>query len=396
MASNLPHLNHGHRRIGASYITGSMQIAPDRMVLESNNGGGPVAFAHVPNRLGRVVKVLREQGRFEREYKERQFIAKGGFGNIYRAVRNWDGRYCAIKQIPLKKLSFDLQKLSTVDDKELLRLLSHDRVYSRKLREILIFGRMAHRNVNHMEDAWISHDATPALVLNIEMPLFEIDLSEFVLPPPPGIVRRRNPFGFQAAIELFMPILSGVEYIHSQGIVHRDLKPHNILLSFERGGVPIPHITDFGSAIFLPSPDSTITKQGSSGTKYFRPPPDGSDNAASAFARADDPQTIWTICPKTDIFALGVILFTLSWEIPRESRSTYWSVLTEQRLFPPGYIRKLNEGHIPGLAIDFAECIRECLERDRTKRISMIRLVYALRTIYRNVLVPCPPATLHI
>lgn len=45
------------------------------------------------------------------------------------------------------------------------------------------------------------------------------------------------------ALQYFLQLLDGVEYIHSLGIVHRDLKPENILLTKDKTTI---QIVDFG------------------------------------------------------------------------------------------------------------------------------------------------------
>ncbi|MBV9958862.1 MAG: protein kinase, partial [Acidobacteria bacterium] len=47
----------------------------------------------------------------------------------------------------------------------------------------------------------------------------------------------------EAAVELMLGILAGLEHLHKRGIIHRDLKPDNILLQNDT-----PRLADFGIA----------------------------------------------------------------------------------------------------------------------------------------------------
>lgn len=63
-------------------------------------------------------------------------------------------------------------------------------------------------------------------------------------------------------------ILSGIQYLHSEGVIHRDLKPDNILCNSDTDIV----ITDFGLGIQINSDSSTMTKTTVFGTyKYCSP-----------------------------------------------------------------------------------------------------------------------------
>ncbi|MFH8376586.1 protein kinase domain-containing protein [Streptomyces cyaneofuscatus] len=69
------------------------------------------------------------------------------------------------------------------------------------------------------------------------------------------------------AVPLFLQVLEGLEYAHTQGIVHRDITPHNILLG------NVPKLADFGLAkAFDQAGFSGLTRTGdTAGKPYFIP-----------------------------------------------------------------------------------------------------------------------------
>lgn len=61
-------------------------------------------------------------------------------------------------------------------------------------------------------------------------------------------MRQRNEVDPAQAFSIFEQIVSGINFLHSNGIVHRDLKPANILLCKQKGHVKIG---DFGLAALI-------------------------------------------------------------------------------------------------------------------------------------------------
>ncbi|MBU1707602.1 serine/threonine protein kinase, partial [bacterium] len=93
------------------------------------------------------------------------------------------------------------------------------------------------------------------------------------------------------ASAIVVEILTGLHAAHEKGIIHRDLKPENILLS-ERGEVKI---ADFGLAMVRESPRLTL---------------DG-DVVGSPNYMAPEQVTGQEVTPRTDLFALGLMLFEM-------------------------------------------------------------------------------------
>ena len=115
---------------------------------------------------------------------------------------------------------------------------------------------------------------------------------------PEGFRETASGWTFRRLVDAFARVCQAVAYAHRRDIVHRDLKPDNVMV--EQGGRAV--ITDFGIA---------------------RPAPSLTEGAAPASARAPALEgTLDYFAPeqlglgaapdaRTDIFALGVLLFEL-------------------------------------------------------------------------------------
>lgn len=174
-------------------------------------------------------------------------------------------------------------------------------------------------------------------VLFIKMDLYPMTLEDFLWAGQ--ICERRETeirhcFHTLTAAHILSLILDGVEYIHSQGMIHRDLKPGNILLSVHHnpnlssaGSVEIgacpecngglesrqtfitPHIGDFGLVAETKKP---LADNFHNSTFEHKFEPTELARLAPAGSKLYLPQmATGIICPKLDVYSLGIIAFEL-------------------------------------------------------------------------------------
>ncbi|XP_041921883.1 protein kinase containing Z-DNA binding domains [Alosa sapidissima] len=128
------------------------------------------------------------------------------------------------------------------------------------------------------------------------------------------------------ALQVFQQVVSGVEYIHSEGLIHRDLKPENILFVKDY----TVKIGDFGLVTSVTNQNSGIMKRTvGRGTPSYMSPEQNQ-------GRYDE---------KTDIFPLGLICFELLWKISTGSeRVMIWPDLRNQ-VFPDTFCEDYSSEH---------------------------------------------------
>ncbi|HEX5053239.1 MAG TPA: serine/threonine-protein kinase [Planctomycetota bacterium] len=103
-------------------------------------------------------------------------------------------------------------------------------------------------------------------------------------------------------LQLFAAVCDAVAHAHSRGVVHRDLKPANVLVT-RCDGRAMPKVIDFGVAKALHASaaaggaDATATGRVVGTPGYMSPEQQGGDHRA--------------VDARTDVFALGVILYEL-------------------------------------------------------------------------------------
>jgi hypothetical protein len=156
-----------------------------------------------------------------------------------------------------------------------------------------------------------------------------------------------GPLPPRRAAEVLAVLAGAVRHAHEQGIVHRDLKPANVLLT-EQG---VPKVADFGLAKLLDA-DQAQTRTGAIlGTPGYMAP-------EQALGRAGD------VGPRTDVYALGAILYELLTGRPPFTGATVLETLEQVRSLDPVPPRRVQP-HCPR---DLETVCLKCLEKDPARR----------------------------
>jgi tetratricopeptide (TPR) repeat protein len=153
----------------------------------------------------------------------------------------------------------------------------------------------------------------------------------------------RGPATLAEALAIAVQICGALEHIHARGLVHRDIKPANILLTAEGTA----KVTDLGLAVVFSDDSRCMERAGTGG--YMAPEQISSPNNVS---------------PKTDVYALGVVLLQML-------TNTYPEIV-------PRAPRELN----PQVTSSVSRLVLACLDPDPDGRPDATQLWEALAAEY--------------
>ncbi|GJM40109.1 MAG: hypothetical protein DHS20C20_03910 [Ardenticatenaceae bacterium] len=170
---------------------------------------------------------------------------------------------------------------------------------------------------------------------------------------------RNGKLPMETAVPIITRIASTLADVHHQGIIHRDLKPSNILLD-NRGDA---YLSDFG-IVKVNDARVSLTKSSIIGTPAYMSPEQ---------IRNDD-----SLDHRTDIYALGVILFELLTGKRPFQGETAIEQMVAHATEPIPNIYDFNQDLPPGVNI----AIQKTLAKEPLERFSsMMDLVHHLDTI---------------
>jgi len=138
-------------------------------------------------------------------------------------------------------------------------------------------------------------------------------------------LEREQQLPIDDAVRITREVASALDYAHRHGVIHRDIKPENILL---HEGQAL--IADFGIALAVSSAGGQrMTQTGMSlGTPEYMSPEQALGER--------------TVTPKSDIYALGCVLYEMLTGEPPFTGATVQAIVakvTHERPVPPGTIR---------------------------------------------------------
>ncbi len=248
-------------------------------------------------------------------YEVLDVVGRGGMATVFRAQqKSMNNRIVALKVLPTQ-------------------YVNDDTYIQRFNQEVAIVARLEHRNIVPVYD-YGEYEGRPYIAMRY-MSAGSVD-----------DLLNKGPLDIEQIVNIYEQIAPALDYAHSKSVLHRDLKPSNVLLDDDGGA----YLTDFGIARILGEQNNPgITTQGVVGTPSYMSPEQAQGHSLDN---------------RSDIYALGVMLFELATgRRPFESDTPY-SIAVMQVTTPPPSPRTYN----PQLSFSVEEVIFKAMKKKREER----------------------------
>lgn len=211
--------------------------------------------------IGSVVKDNKDN-----TYKLTEVIGQGGFGTVYKAIREKDSKLFAVKTL-LQSFSSDDDFQSFKNEVSLAQIVSGENII----------------NYEYVHNGEIFNELPPYIIM-------EYANGGTLAQEIEKRIKNDNPYNKEELQKMFLELVTGMKTINEK-LVHRDIKPENILIS---NGVL--KISDFGLAKIVNDTTRSKTLKGYGTVKYFAPE-----------AWNSEKNTI-----QMDIYSMGIIFYELA------------------------------------------------------------------------------------
>jgi serine/threonine protein kinase/tetratricopeptide (TPR) repeat protein len=273
----------------------------------------PDVHASQTKTIERPQEFLARGGLLSGRFEILEEIGRGGMGTVYRVLDRKIGEEMALKLLNPE-------------------VASDHSIIERFKNELKVTRRITHKNVCRTHDI---HEDGSTIFVTMEY-VFGEDLK--------SLVSRAGRLSVDRALFVARQIADGLSEAHRLGIVHRDLKPQNIMIDRQGNA----KIMDFGIARLLAGPDLTGAGMMIGTPAYMSPEQvDGTG-----------------VDPRTDIYALGVILYELVVGRPPFEGDNSLSVALKHKNELPKSPRESN----PEIPEELDRLILKCLAKKKEQR----------------------------
>ena len=215
-----------------------------------------------------LAHVLHRGDIFAGRYRVERCIGSGGMGAVYEAEHLETERRVALKVLHPQALHSESAR-------------------DRFKQEARVAGKIRYVHVVDVLDAGVDEITDmPYLVMEL---LHGEDLATRI--------GRLGPLAAEETVMFLQQAAAALDCLHERQIVHRDLKPENLFLTWGDDGSPTLKLLDFGVAKVLEAGRTSALTQDAQGTPVYMAPEQFAEQIR--------------ISPATDIYALGLLAFTL-------------------------------------------------------------------------------------
>jgi serine/threonine-protein kinase len=168
------------------------------------------------------------------------------------------------------------------------------------------------------------------------------------------VMRQQGRIALQTAVRIVLQASVGIAEAHGLGIVHRDLKPANLFCVRGSDGRQLIKVLDFGVSKF-PETEGTTEARLTKTSQVV---------GTLLYASPEQLKASRDVDVRTDIWALGVILFELLTGTTPFEGSSDFELAAAIMSHPPKAIRQLCSDVPEGLEV----VLEKCFEKDRERR----------------------------
>jgi serine/threonine protein kinase len=266
-----------------------------------------------------------------KDYELIEQIAKGDFGELWKARHISSGDLVAVKIIPIQE---------SLVSASLDQIMEHWKA--------LI--EVQHKNIASIQENFLAQNDCLYIIM------------EYVQGSSlKQLIRDRITFPLSQWVDIFLQCAYGLRAAYRRNIIHRDIKPSNIMMT-KQG---IVKIVDFGLARFFRY-DSSLQQEGPHPMPYPSCEHGPESETIVGTPRFMSPEQCMgkALDHRSDIYSLGATFYYCLAGKPPFEAETCAEILQKQKITTPIPLYALN----PNIPLEISELIQKMLEKDPSDR----------------------------